>query len=211
MSFITLGARTVAALVAAASVALVSIAAAAPDPPDAASATNDDASAADEPALIRFSFKGATFDQVIDFFSRAAGLPVVREADVPQGTLDYLAPEAYTLDEALDILNIILQSKGVALRVSDDMLYLQKLEEMQREDIPVFVGELPAKVGETVDKFLACGDLHEGFARVHDYSVSAKSTSQRSSRARVLVSTASLPELRPWSVTGTMIAPFARR
>ncbi len=46
---------------------------------------------------IRFNFKGATFDQVIDYFSRVTGLPVVREADVPQGTLDYLAPEEYTL------------------------------------------------------------------------------------------------------------------
>ncbi|MHC4102274.1 MAG: secretin N-terminal domain-containing protein, partial [Planctomycetota bacterium] len=147
MSFTTLGARSIAALLAAA-VAVAPVGAADPDPTDTATATNDEASAPDEQVLIRFNFKGATFDQVIDFFSRATGLPVVREADVPQGTLDYMAPEAYTLDEALDILNIILQSKGVALRVDDDMLYLQKLEEMQREDIPVFVGELPAQVGD---------------------------------------------------------------
>jgi general secretion pathway protein D len=131
-----------AALLAAAAVAVVSLAVAEPDAIDASDA------AADEPVAIRFNFKGATFDQVIDFFSRVTGLPVVREADVPQGTLDYMAPESYTLDEALDILNIILQSKGVALRVDDDMLYLQKLEDMQREDIPVYVGELPAQVGD---------------------------------------------------------------
>ena len=96
--------------------------------------------------LIRFNFKGATFDQVIDFFARATGLPVVREADLPDGTLDYLAPEEYTIPEALEILNIILQARGVTLRASDDMLYLQKLSEMQREDIPTYVGELPADV-----------------------------------------------------------------
>ena len=69
MSFPTLGARTLAALLAA-SVALASLGAADPDPTDptdAATATNDDASAPDEPVLIRFNFKGATFDQVIDF------------------------------------------------------------------------------------------------------------------------------------------------
>ncbi len=96
--------------------------------------------------LIRFNFKGATFDQVIDFFARATGLPVVREADLPEGTLDYLAPEEYTIPEALEVLNIILQARGVTLRASDDMLYLQKLTEMQREDIPTYVGELPADV-----------------------------------------------------------------
>ena len=95
---------------------------------------------------IRFNFKGATFDQVIDFFSRVTGLPIVREADMPTGTLDYLSPESYELPEALRVLNIILQSKGVMLRTSDDMLYLQKLTEMQKEDIPTFIGELPSDI-----------------------------------------------------------------
>ena len=108
--------------------------------------TRTSAKEPETPARIRLNFKGATFDQVIDFFSRATGLPVVRETDVPDGTLDYLAPEEYTLDEALEILNIILHAKGVALRVNDDMLYLQKLTEMAREDIPVFVGELPVDI-----------------------------------------------------------------
>ncbi len=99
-----------------------------------------------QPVAIRFNFKGATFDQVIDYFSRVTGLPVVREADLPQGTLDYLAPEQYTLDEALGVLNIILHAKGVSLRVSDDMLYLQTLTEMQRENIPTFIGMLPGDI-----------------------------------------------------------------
>ena len=105
------------------------------------------AAAAPKPAApIRFNFKGASFDQVLDFFSRSTGLPVVKKTDVPDGTLDYLSPEAYDLSEALRVLNIILHAKGVLLRVSDDMLYLQKLTEMQRENIPTFVGELPAEL-----------------------------------------------------------------
>ena len=95
---------------------------------------------------IRFSFKGATYDQVLDFFSRNTGLPVVKETDVPQGTLDYLAPEAYPISKALEVLNILLQAKGVMLRVDDDMLYLQKLEDMARENIATYVDELPDDV-----------------------------------------------------------------
>jgi type II secretion system protein D len=102
--------------------------------------------AAAPPATVRFNFKGATFDEVLDFFSRATGLPVIRETDVPQGTIDYLSPEQYELPEALRVLNIILQSRGVMLRVQERMLYLQKLTEMQRESLPVFVGELPEHV-----------------------------------------------------------------
>ena len=98
------------------------------------------------PALIRFNFKDAPFDQVLDFFSRTTGLPVVLAADVPTGPLTYLSPEAYEFDEALRVLNIILQSRGVMLRVSDDMLHLVKLSDVQRSDVPTFVGQLPAEV-----------------------------------------------------------------
>jgi type II secretory pathway component GspD/PulD (secretin) len=96
---------------------------------------------------VQFNFKGATFDQVIDFFSRVTGLPVVKKTDVPQGTLDYLAPESYTVSEALEILNIILQARGVMLLASDRMLFLQKLDEsIPREAVPVFVNELAGDV-----------------------------------------------------------------
>ncbi len=115
-------------------------------PPPAAQSQDATNAAADQPVTIRFSFKGATYDQVLDFFSRNTGLPVVKETDVPQGTLDYLAPEAYPISKALEVLNILLQAKGVRLRVDDDMLYLQKLTEMQREALPFFVGQVPQDV-----------------------------------------------------------------
>lgn len=112
---------------------------------------NGDASTA-EPARLQFNFKGATFQQVIEYFSRVTGLPVVWEADAPQGTLEYTSKRTYDLEEALRVLNIILQSRGVMLRVDDDMLYLQKLSEMQRENVPTFVGELPDDV--TADQII---------------------------------------------------------
>ncbi|MCH2152846.1 MAG: hypothetical protein MK089_05845, partial [Phycisphaerales bacterium] len=100
----------------------------------------------EETASLQFNFKGAPFDQVLDYFSRATGKPVIREAAVPDGTLDFLSPETYDLDDGLRVLNIILQSRGVMLRIEDDMLYLQSLTEMQRENVPTFIGELPADI-----------------------------------------------------------------
>lgn len=98
------------------------------------------------PPPIHFNFKGATFEQVIEFFSRTTGLPVIWQTEIPQGTLDYISPNGYTRAEALRVLNMILQAKGVMLRISSDNLYLQKLDQMQREDIPTFIGKIPAEV-----------------------------------------------------------------
>ena len=40
--------------------------------------------------MVRFNFKGQTWDQVLDYFSRVTGKPVVRDAQVPEGTVDYI-------------------------------------------------------------------------------------------------------------------------
>lgn len=92
---------------------------------------------------IRFNFKDASFEQVIEFFSRETGLPVIWESDPPEGTLNYLSQDSYERREALRVLNIILQSRGVMLRISDDMLYLRSLDDMQRADVPTYVGHIP--------------------------------------------------------------------
>src|SRR5438128_1498642 len=56
-----------------------------------------------KPAAIKisFNFKGASYQQVIDFFSRSTGLPVIWETPVPDGTLEYVAPKAYEVPQAL--------------------------------------------------------------------------------------------------------------
>ncbi len=109
-------------------------------PPDGAETSSKPA------AEIRFNFKGATWDQALDYFSRLSGLPIVREVPAPDGTVDYLSSRVYSLPEALQTLNILLQTRGVMLRREDDRLFLQKLEDMKREDIPTFVGRLPEDV-----------------------------------------------------------------
>jgi len=92
---------------------------------------------------VSFNFKSATWEQVLDFFSRATGLPVVKEVPLPDGVVDYLSPRSYPLPEALETLNILLQTRGVMLRVEAERLYLQKLDDMKRENIPTFIGKLP--------------------------------------------------------------------
>ncbi|MEE2972614.1 MAG: secretin N-terminal domain-containing protein, partial [Planctomycetota bacterium] len=95
---------------------------------------------------VRFNFKGQSWDQVLDYFSRASGLPIVRSVEVPQGTVDYFHPSPYPLPKALETLNILLQTRGVMLRQDDGRLVLEGLDESKRVNVPTFVGELPSEV-----------------------------------------------------------------
>ncbi|MHC4833190.1 MAG: secretin N-terminal domain-containing protein, partial [Planctomycetota bacterium] len=121
-------------------------AAASENPAENSNAATDDAPPASEAVRVRFNFKGQSWDQVLDWFSRTTGLPIVREVEVPKGTVDYLSPRDYDLAEGLRLLNILLQTQDVMLRVEADRLHLQKLGEMKRENIPTFTGELPDSI-----------------------------------------------------------------
>ncbi len=110
-------------------------------------ADNAAAAAPEAAPAIRFTFKDAPLDQVIDVFSRETGLPVIRETDLPQGAVTFISAHAYPLEEAMRILNTILQTRGIMLRRDAEFLYLGKLEDQQREPVPTFVdGELPDDV-----------------------------------------------------------------
>ena len=117
----------------------------------AASASSDAAVVPqDPPASPRFgfNFKGQSYDQILDYFSRTTGWPVVRETDVPVGTVDYISPRDYSLDEALQTLNILLQTQHCMLRAEGGRLFLQKLDDMKRENVPTYVGTLPVQVSD---------------------------------------------------------------
>ena len=90
--------------------------------------------------------QGSHFRAGRGFLWRAAGLPVVWEATPPAGTLRYQSDRTYGIDDGLQVLNTILQAKGVMLRRREDMLYLQPLAEMAKRDVPTFVGSLPDTV-----------------------------------------------------------------
>ncbi|MCA9280719.1 MAG: hypothetical protein H6812_08515 [Phycisphaeraceae bacterium] len=109
-------------------------------PPDAQAPSGDEAAS----FQVRFTFKDAPLDQVIDFFARETGLPVIRETDLPDGTVTFISAHAYPLDEAMRILNTILQTRGILLRRDGEFLYLGKLDDQQREAVPTFTdGEIP--------------------------------------------------------------------
>ncbi|MBM4108607.1 MAG: hypothetical protein FJ255_07315 [Phycisphaerae bacterium] len=132
------GLRWAAALVLAAGLALPAHAVQEPAPPIAAPAQPPPA-----PGTFRFSFKDAPLDQVIDFFARRSGLPVIFEAQVPQGTLTFIGADDYSFDDALTILNLNLRLRGVQLRRENQYLYLARLEDAMKTSTRIVGEALP--------------------------------------------------------------------
>ena len=95
---------------------------------------------------VRFNFKSQSWDQVLDYFSRATGMPIVKSVEVPKGTVDYFHPTPYPLPRALETLNILLQTQNVMVRQDDGRLVLEGLDESRRLNVPTFVAELPDDV-----------------------------------------------------------------
>ena len=91
-----------------------------------------------ERSRLRFTFNGAPFGQVLDFFARETGLPVIREAEVPGGTMTFISAADYSLAEALEILNLNLALHGRLLVRRDNFLYFRTLEDAARKPGRVF-------------------------------------------------------------------------
>ncbi|MFT5422438.1 MAG: type II secretion system protein D [Phycisphaerales bacterium] len=94
--------------------------------------------AAETPApSLRFQFSEAPFSQVLDFVARQTGLPVIREAAVPAGTLTFISASEFTVPEAIEILNLNLAMHQVRLEQEAEFLYLRSTADAARKPTPV--------------------------------------------------------------------------
>lgn len=92
---------------------------------------------------IGFAFKNAPFDQVLDFFSRQSGVPIIFEADPPQGPLTFVSAQDYTLADAISVMNLTLRRHDRYLRHEGDFLYLSTLPEAAKRAGESFETALP--------------------------------------------------------------------
>lgn len=94
---------------------------------------------AQQPATgsVRFNFKDAPIDQVLDFVARELSLPIIFEAAAPQGTLTFISTSEYTQNEAISIVNMNIARFGVHLRKQEQYLYLATITEAMKKPLPV--------------------------------------------------------------------------
>ena len=100
-----------------------------------------------EPKL-QLNFQGVSIDTVLDYLSQAAGIIVVH--DVPlTGTVSLVSKQPLNADEAVALLDTVLNGQGYAVIRNGRILQVVKNSEARTRDLPIFTGSDPEAVPRT--------------------------------------------------------------
>ena len=98
----------------------------------------------DEPTL-KFNFRGAPIETVLDYLSEAAGFIIVLETDVT-GDINAWSNKPITTDQAVELLDTLLADKGYAAIRNGKILKIVSQDEARKYNLPVKKGSDPATI-----------------------------------------------------------------
>lgn len=94
---------------------------------------------------LRLNFRGVALDQVLSYLSDAAGFIIVLDAQ-PRGKVDVWSNTPVTKDEAVNLLNSVLNKNGLAAIRNGRTLTIVNKDEAKTKNIPVKQGSDPAGI-----------------------------------------------------------------
>lgn len=97
---------------------------------------------------LRLNFRGASLDMVLNYLSEAAGFIIVLDAPV-RGKVDVWSNTPLTKDEAVNLLNTVLNRNGLAAIRNGRTLTIVNKDEAKTRDIPVRSGYDPEQMPRT--------------------------------------------------------------
>lgn len=92
--------------------------------------------------LISMSFREADLDYVLDFFSRATGYTIVKDAEI-NARVTIISQKDISVDEAFSVLNSIMAIKGYTCIVNGKIVKVVPIENAKQENIEINVGTNP--------------------------------------------------------------------
>lgn len=124
-----------------------------PPPTPPANAPVVEASAATTPSGrpgLRFNFRGAPLETVLNYMSEAAGFVIVLETPV-RGTIDMWSAQPVTREEAVNLLNLALNKNGYSVSVQGKNLIVSSKEDAKKRNLPIRTGNDPTEIPETAE------------------------------------------------------------
>ncbi len=94
---------------------------------------------------LRLNFRGVPLEMVLDYLSKAAGFIIVLETEV-KGKVDVWSQQPLSTDEAVNLLNSILNKNGYAAIRNGRTLTIVSRDEAKKRDIPVRSGADPLAI-----------------------------------------------------------------
>lgn len=138
----------------------------APSTPAAEKATSPEVSVpvvhSDTDKGLRFNFRGAPLEMVLNYLSEAAGFIIVLETSV-SGKVDLWSNQPLTKPEAVSLLNTVLEKNGLTAIRNERTLTVMKRDDAKKRDIPVKSGSNPdniPKSNDLVTQILPVGALN---------------------------------------------------
>ncbi|MEO6033915.1 MAG: secretin N-terminal domain-containing protein [Verrucomicrobiota bacterium] len=99
---------------------------------------------------LRFNFRGAPLEMVLNYLSGAAGFIIVLETSVG-GKVDLWSNQPLNKEEAVGLLNTVLEKNGLTAIRNDRTLTVMKREDAKKRDIPVRSGSNPESIPKSND------------------------------------------------------------
>lgn len=90
-------------------------------------------------ATLRFNFRGAPLETVLNYMSEAAGFIILLDAPL-RGTVDMWSAQPVTREEAVQLLNFALNKNGYAATVKGRNLIVSSKDEAKKKNIPIRTG-----------------------------------------------------------------------
>jgi type II secretory pathway component GspD/PulD (secretin) len=97
---------------------------------------------------LRLNFRGVPLEMVLNYLSDAAGFTIVSKVDV-KGKVDVWSNQPLTKDEAVELLNTMLDQNGYAAIRNGRTLKIVSRDEAKKQKIPVESGNNPEDIPES--------------------------------------------------------------
>lgn len=120
-----------------------------PEPAPAAEATGRPGREAPGGGL-RFNFRGAPLETVLNYLSEAAGFVIVVETPL-KGTVDMWSAQPVTRQEAVQLLNLSLNKNGLTATLRGRNLVVTSKEEARKSTIPIRTGNDPRQIPDNAE------------------------------------------------------------
>lgn len=99
---------------------------------------------------LRFNFRGAPLETVLNYMSEAAGYVIVLETPV-RGTIDMWSAQPVSREEAVNLLNLALNKNGYTATVQGRSLVVSSKEDAKKRNLPIRTGNDPAEIPENAE------------------------------------------------------------